>query len=81
MTTSEHRRGVLFMLGATSCWAMAGILVRTMRLTEGWEITFWRSLFMTAFVLALLRWQYRAGCSRASALSGGPERLSVHCGR
>jgi len=55
----EHRRGVLFMIGATSCWATAGILVRNMKLTDGWELTFWRSLFMTLFVLGVLIVQYR----------------------
>lgn len=54
----EHRRGVLLMVGATACWALAGILVRNMRLTDGWEITFWRSCFMTTFVLAVLVRQY-----------------------
>jgi drug/metabolite transporter (DMT)-like permease len=54
----EHRRGVLLMVGATACWSLAGILVRNMRLTDGWEMTFWRSLFMTAFVLAVLVRQY-----------------------
>jgi len=75
MTTSEHRRGVLFMLGATSCWAMAGILVRTMRLTDGWEITFWRSLFMTVFVLGVLVVQYRGATWQRIMAVGWPGML------
>jgi drug/metabolite transporter (DMT)-like permease len=59
MSPADHRKGVLLMLGATLCWSTAGILVRNMRLTDGWEITFWRSLFMTLFVLGVLVVQYR----------------------
>jgi len=75
MTTSEHRRGVLFMLGATSCWAMAGILIRSMRLTDGWEITFWRSLFMTVFVLGVLVVQYRGATWQRIMAVGWPGML------
>ena len=60
MSLSQHARGVLFMIGATLCWGSAGMLVRNMQLTSGWEITFWRSLFMTLFVLGVLAVQYRS---------------------
>jgi drug/metabolite transporter (DMT)-like permease len=59
-TASEHHRGVLLMVGATLCWASAGMLVRNMDLRDSWEITFWRSLFMTLFILGVLALQYRA---------------------
>ena len=59
MRLSQHGKGVLLMIGATLCWASAGMLVRNMHLTRGWEITFWRSLFMTLFVLGVLLAQYR----------------------
>ncbi|MCC7548526.1 MAG: EamA family transporter [Burkholderiales bacterium] len=55
---ARHRRGVLLMLGATLCWSTAGILVRNMDLRDSWEITFWRSLFMTVFISGVLLWQY-----------------------
>ena len=58
MTRSKHRKGVLLMIGATLCWSTAGMLVRKLSLTDGWEITFWRSLFMTVFVLGVLLLQY-----------------------
>jgi len=56
---SRHRRGVLLMIGATLCWASAGMLVRNMDLRDSWEITFWRSMFMTLFILGVLAVQYR----------------------
>lgn len=56
-----HRRGVLLMVGATLCWSTAGMLVRNMDLQDSWEITFWRSLFMTLFILGVLAVQYRSG--------------------
>jgi len=58
---AQHRRGVLLMVGATLCWATAGILVRNMDLRDSWEITFWRSLFMTVFISTILLAQYGAG--------------------
>jgi len=58
---TQHRRGVLLMVGATLCWATAGMLVRNMDLRDSWEITFWRSLFMTVFISAILLAQYGAG--------------------
>ena len=58
MTPAEHRKGVLLMIGATLCWSTAGVLVRKLSLTDGWEITFWRSLFMTVFVMGVLLVQY-----------------------
>ncbi|MEO8157212.1 MAG: DMT family transporter [Betaproteobacteria bacterium] len=57
-TNAEHRKGIALMVGATLCWATAGILVRNMTVTDGWKITFWRSLFMSAFMLAVLFMRY-----------------------
>jgi drug/metabolite transporter (DMT)-like permease len=39
-------RGLLLMIGAGFCWSTGGFLVRSTALTDGWEIVFWRSLFM-----------------------------------
>ena len=69
---SEHGRGVLLMIGATLCWASAGMLVRSMRLTDAWEITFWRSLFMTLFVLGVLAVQYRGAMFQRNRAVGWP---------
>ncbi|MEK6209617.1 MAG: DMT family transporter [Pseudomonadota bacterium] len=57
-TPAEHRKGIAMMVGATLCWATAGFLVRNMEVTDGWKITFWRSSFMTAFLLAVLSFQH-----------------------
>jgi drug/metabolite transporter (DMT)-like permease len=58
MNKRDHRRGVLLMVGATACWASAGVGVRNLQLTDSWEITFWRSLFMMLFILVVLIVQY-----------------------
>src|SRR5258706_116091 len=57
-TPAEHRKGIALMVGATLCWATAGILVRNMEVTDGWKIAFWRSSFMTAFLLIVLSFQH-----------------------
>src|SRR5689334_19470880 len=58
MTSAEHRKGVLLMIGATLCWSTAGMLVRNLSVTDGWEIIFWRSLFMTIVIVGVLVAQY-----------------------
>jgi EamA domain-containing membrane protein RarD len=74
-TTAEHHKGIALMVGATLCWATAGILVRTMDSTDGWKITFWRSLFMTAFMLAVLGFQHGARLPRRRRERGTPAGL------
>jgi drug/metabolite transporter (DMT)-like permease len=74
-TPRDHRRGVLLMIGATACWSTAGILVRSMQLTDSWELTFWRSLFMTLFVLGVLIVQYRGATWQRIKAVGRPGML------
>jgi drug/metabolite transporter (DMT)-like permease len=60
--TNAHarRRGFLLMTGAGLCWSTGGILVRRVSLTDPWEIVFWRSVFMSLFLLAVLSYWHRA---------------------
>ena len=60
-TAAEHRKGIVLMIGATLCWATAGVLVRNMEVTDGWKITFWRSFFMTVFMLLVLAYRHGSG--------------------
>jgi drug/metabolite transporter (DMT)-like permease len=39
-------RGLFLMIGAGFCWSTGGFLVRSTSIDDGWEIVFWRSLFM-----------------------------------
>lgn len=55
---AQHRKGVALLVGACLCWASAGVLVRNMEVHDGWKITFWRSLFMTVFLLIVLGFQH-----------------------
>lgn len=50
----RHRRSILLMIVAATCWSTGGILVRQLSINNAWEIVFWRSLFMTLFVAATL---------------------------
>lgn len=51
---SSRRDGVLLMIAAGLCWSTGGIFVRNVASTDGWEIVFWRSLFMVAFLFSVL---------------------------
>jgi drug/metabolite transporter (DMT)-like permease len=73
---ARHRRGLLLMLGATLCWSTAGVLMRTQSLTDGWEATFWRSVFMLAFMTVVLSVQYRGAVWRRVAGIGWPGVVS-----
>jgi drug/metabolite transporter (DMT)-like permease len=64
------------MLGATLCWASAGVLVRTQRLADAWEITFWRSLFMAVFMFVFLRAQHGTAAWQRIRAMGRPGVVS-----
>jgi len=51
---SSRRDGVLLMVAAGLCWSTGGIFVRSVASTDGWEIVFWRSIFMVLFLFAVL---------------------------
>lgn len=57
----EHRVALLLMIGATLCWSSAGVLMRNMHISDGWEITFWRSVFMTLTLGGWLWQRHRGG--------------------
>ncbi len=57
---SAYRKGLFLMTGAGLCWSTGGILVRNVRLTDPWEIVFWRSVFMVLFLLVVLLFWHRA---------------------
>jgi drug/metabolite transporter (DMT)-like permease len=74
---ASRRKGVLLMIAAGLCWSTGGIFVRNVASTDGWEIVFWRSLFMVAFLFAVLVWWHRgavwskiAAVGPAGVLSG-----------
>ncbi len=50
---SQHLKGILLMTGAGLCWSTGGLFVRSVDITNSWEIAFWRSTAM-ALVMALL---------------------------
>ena len=57
-TPAQHRKGIALIVGACLCWSSAGVLVRSMEVHDGWKITFWRSLFMTLFLLGVISFQH-----------------------
>jgi drug/metabolite transporter (DMT)-like permease len=49
-----HRRAIALMIVAPVLWSIAGVVTRHLESAGRWEVTFWRSLFAAAFVLAVL---------------------------
>ena len=67
-TLPNRRTGIFLMLAAGLCWSLGGIIVR--KLTDTWEIVFWRALFMAAF-LGVLSGALRGRTALASVRSIG----------
>jgi drug/metabolite transporter (DMT)-like permease len=79
-------RAVLFMLIACVAWSGAGLTVRSMTLTDSWEIVFWRSFFMMLFLAGVLLARYGraapqsiAAVGRAGAVAGFFLSLTFVC--
>ena len=56
----DRLRGLLLMTAAGLCWSTGGILVRSVTVTDAWEIVFWRALFMALFIGVFLIVRYRS---------------------
>lgn len=54
-----HRRALLVMVAATFLWSIAGVFTRHLERADGWEVTFWRSLFALIFMAGVLLWTQR----------------------
>jgi drug/metabolite transporter (DMT)-like permease len=74
--TGSHRRAIALMVVAATLWSMAGVLTRHLESTGRWEVTFWRSAFAGAFVLAALLYTRGAGAWALVRASGGYGILS-----
>jgi drug/metabolite transporter (DMT)-like permease len=55
---TNRLRGLLLMTMAGLCWSTSGILVRSVTITNAWEIVFWRALFMALFIGVFLIARY-----------------------
>ena len=51
-----HGRAVALMLGVTLMWSTAGVVTRHLQGARSFEITFWRSAFNAAALMAALLW-------------------------
>lgn len=54
-----HAGAVALLAFCALCWSIAGVFTRLLERAEGFEITFWRSLFCLAGVSAALAWTER----------------------
>lgn len=55
---TNRLHGLVLMTMAGLCWSSSGILVRSVTITNTWEIVFWRALFMALFIGAFLLVRY-----------------------
>jgi drug/metabolite transporter (DMT)-like permease len=71
-SAAARRKGVLLMIGAGLCWSTGGIFVRSVAMTDAWEIVLWRSVFMAAFLFAVLAAWHRGAVWKKIAAVGVP---------
>ena len=71
-----HRRAIALMIVAPTLWSIAGVVTRHLEFAGRWEVTFWRSLFAGAFVLAALLYTRGAKAWDAVRATGGYGILS-----
>ena len=55
MTTWSRARAAWTMVAATAMWSIAGVVTRQLESAQGFEITFWRSLFTALSLAVILR--------------------------
>ncbi len=72
-----HRGAILLLCFCAVCWSIAGVFTRLLERAEGFEVTFWRSLFCMIGVTIALVWQERGNplrpvlaMGRAGLISG-----------
>ncbi len=64
------------MVIAAVCWSSGGLLVRQLSIVNAWEIVFWRSAFMTLFVIGVLIALHGRAMPRAVRAAGLPGLLA-----
>ena len=67
------------MLLCTFLWSTASIVTRASSVTNGWEASFWRSLFLCVAIGALLLVQHRGDAMRRVLSMGWPGVFSSIC--
>ena len=53
----HHRNAALLLAFCALLWSSAGVTTRHLQLTEGFEVTFWRSFFCVIGVVLALAWR------------------------
>lgn len=74
---SERTKGVLLMAGASVCFSTAGVVVRHIETVNAVGIVFWRSVFMTLFLAALLAAWHKRALPMRLRLAGAPGLMSA----
>src|SRR4030095_11608596 len=69
---NRRRRAVVMMIAGAICWSTGGLLVRALSISNAWEIVFWRSLFMSAFVALVLTVMHARAMPRVVRATGRP---------
>ncbi|MCL4801382.1 MAG: DMT family transporter [Burkholderiales bacterium] len=75
-TPAQHKTGIATMVLCALLWSIAGLLTRESSVANGWEVTFWRSGFLAAFIVAVLAARHRADALRRVAAMGWPGLVS-----
>ena len=67
---ATHRSAALLLVGCAVLWSSAGVLSRLLQVTEGFEMTFWRSFFCVLTMGVILAIQERGHLLRPVLATG-----------
>ncbi len=73
---AAHRRAAFLLAFCALLWSIAGVVTRHLDRADGFEVTFWRSLFCALAVLAILGWQRRGRAFASVRAMGWPGLFS-----
>ena len=79
MAAMSHPRAVALMVLVTLLWSIAGVVTRHLDAARSFEVTFWRSLFNAAALLAALGWLRGSGLWQRIRHGGRLLWLSAAC--
>jgi drug/metabolite transporter (DMT)-like permease len=76
---SPHKLGIAAMVLCTFLWSTAGLVMRASSVANGWETSFWRSLFLCVAVGTLIFAEHRGRALRRLFGMGWPGAVSSLC--
>ncbi|MCB1479612.1 MAG: DMT family transporter [Tepidamorphaceae bacterium] len=74
-----YAQGVMLCLAAGICWSVMGLFIRMIEVADAWQILFYRSVALIAFLAVILSWRSRGRLWTAVAAAGTSGVIGGFC--